>query len=313
MAVRQWSFESSGGMTPLAQPPIPPMRMDEGIFAATGLIVPKKKRLLYDPRDDGMDLPFGGGGGGAVWRGNEPAGMTTVHDTAFNAEPQTGWFEFGDVGIASDAAAPQSPPSVREYTFSTGFTGGGSPGSMESNNGNGNFNFHEMYFCTAVKYSSNWWSHSSGVNKQFHGWTDNGNKMVITAFGKDANGSTPDQGDMFPVITFQGIVAGGNQNGTAGRYPLDLTQPGLAPYVRGQWHQLEVHAVKNTNGNADADVRLWFDGVLRAHATGIQITSTNSVWERFQISAIWGGTGNTVPSPGQTLRIDHMYLSGKGP
>ena len=230
--------------------------------------------------------------GGAVWRGNEPGGLALVSDQPFNSIASNSWRDEAGT-IISDASAPQSPNNVFEISFPSGYGGGSAPGGADMD-----LNLSALYFSIYVKYSSNWEGHPpEGINKLVHLWINGGNLCVISAEGQ---GSDP----LYPAITFQSIIGGGNQGGGAfGQYKSPT------PISRGQWHLLEVLANKNTSGQANGSVYLYVDGVLVAQATGIQLTSAGNNWNMLQISPIWGGTGGTVTNT-QSLRVDHIYVSG---
>jgi len=231
--------------------------------------------------------------GGAVWRGNEPGGLTMVSDQPFNSMPSNSWRTEGG-SIVSDPSAPQSPNNVFEINFPAGYGGGYSPGGADMD-----VNDSTLYFSVNVKYSLNWEGHPpEGINKIMHLWINGGNLCVISAEGQ---GSDP----LYPAITFQSIIGGGNQGGGAfGMY----TSP--TPISRGVWHLIEVVATKNTSGQRNGSVYLYVDGVLVAQATGIQLTAAGNNWNMLQIAPIWGGTGGAVTNA-QSLRLDHIYVSGR--
>jgi hypothetical protein len=202
----------------------------------------------------------------------------------------------------SDVAAPKSPNSVLEIVFPGGFPGGNAPGAVEKFIPNPT----TLYMSAWVKYSSNYQGHNTSVNKIFHFWINDaagaGNHLIIAAHGVGS-------GPLIPTISLQGIQGGGNNvGGTSGTYEANVVPS--AQFIRGQWHKLEAIAIANTGSSANGSVQLFFDGVLVARCSGIEFVNTNNVWGDFTISPTWGGEGDTVINT-MSLRIDHVYLSGK--
>jgi uncharacterized protein YjdB len=232
--------------------------------------------------------PPGGG-----WRGHEPSGFTFLSDQPFNSVPSNGWIGYYTWGIVSDPTAPQSPNSVLEFNYLPGFTSGISPGQVDYQTIP---NYRQVYVSMYVKLSSNWQGErTSGMSKiAFVG----SGKVVLRA---DGFGS----GTLLAGIYLQGIVAGGTtDNGTTGIFtsPIEL--------VRGRWHLLEVLTVANTGNNRDGSVTLWVDGALASSATGIEFEVGGPTWTLVDEDPIWGG-GSDVVTSAMSLRVDHIYLSGK--
>jgi uncharacterized protein YjdB len=235
---------------------------------------------------------------------NEPAGLTAITDRPFNSTTPTyaagedGWWDSnnGTLQIIQDATAPRSPNSVARMVFSGGISGGYAPATLERP-----VSARTIYAASWVKFSSNWQSHASGVNKILHFWIGGGNKLVITAAGYVATGP------LTARISLQGIVSGGNNadGGISGTYESSKQ------FVRGQWHKIEVIAVANTTGANDGTVKLYLDGVLAVQCSGIRFTSASSpTWTLVSWAPVWGGTGGTVTSTMYEY-MDHIYLSGK--
>jgi uncharacterized protein YjdB len=236
--------------------------------------------------------------GGSV----EPPGMTLIADRAFNSTTssygpgEAGWWDSGNgaLSIIQDATAPKSPTNVARMTFNGGMGGGYAPSTLERP-----VSGTTVYAAAWVKFSPNWQSHLSGVNKMFHFWIGGGNKLVITAAGYVPTGP------LTARISLQGIASGGNNNdgGVSGTYE------SIVQFVRGQWHKVEVIAVANANG-ANGSVKLYVDGVLAAQCSGIQFSSGSPSWSLVSWSPTWGGTGGTVTSTMYEY-LDHFYLSSK--
>jgi hypothetical protein len=237
--------------------------------------------------------------GGSV----EPPGLTMISNRAFNSTTasygpgEDGWWDSdnGALAIVQDATAPQSPSNVARMTFSGGMSGGYAPSTLERQ-----VNATTLYVAAWVKFSSNWQSHLSGVNKILHFWIGGGNKLVITAAGYDPVGPLTGR------ISLQGVVSGGNNNdgGITGTYESNLQ------FVRGAWTKIEVIAVANTSGAANGSVKLYLNGVLATQCSGIKFTNdTNPGFTLFSWAPVWGGTGDTVSSTMYEY-MDHVYISG---
>jgi hypothetical protein len=237
--------------------------------------------------------------GGSV----EPAGMTMISDRPFNSTTPTytagedGWWDSdnGSLAIIQDATAPKSPNNVAQMVFNAGINGGYAPSTLERQvSGN------TMYVAAWVKFSSNWQSHNSSVNKILHFWIGGGNKLVITAAGYQA------YGPLTARISLQGVVSGGNNNdgGITGTYE------STAQFVRGAWTKIEVIAVGNSPGANDGSVKLYINGTLATQCSGIQFASGGGGFTLISWAPVWGGTGDTVQ---QTMYeyMDHIYISGK--
>jgi uncharacterized protein YjdB len=234
---------------------------------------------------------------------NEPAGMTLVSSRPFNSTTATytagedGWWDsdHGSLAIIQDASAPRSAPNIARMTFNAGINGGYAPSTLERQ-----INGNTMYVAAWVRYSSNWQSHNSSVNKILHFWIGGGNKLVITA------ASYTPYGPLTARISLQGVVSGGNNNdgGITGTYN------STAEFVRGQWTKIEVVAVANTPGSNNGSVKLYINGALATQCSGIQFYSGGGPFQLLQWAPVWGGTGDTVQ---QTMYedMDHVYISQK--
>jgi len=234
-----------------------------------------------------------------TWRGNEPAGMTFIDERPFNSVTEGDsphapfWFMAGG-SIVSDATAPQSPGNVIRATYPTGFIGGSA--SMQTGVEGQGISNRTFYITWWAKYSSNWFGHLTGVNKQCY-FAANGSagQAFFEANGVGINA-------LRPVMVLQS------------GYATDATfYPNLVPGAtvpRNKWFNVEIVLVGNTAGNSDGSFDWYIDGVHVGHASGLLITPTATGWDRFNFDPIWGGAGDIIPAT-QTLDLDHVYLSGK--
>lgn len=254
---------------------------------------------------------FRGSVGGALWRPNEPVGMTVLSDRAFDAMNELGWSDTsgagsappGSIAIASDATAPKSPSNILRATFPIGFTSGGDgPGSSDKGISPTK---RTIYVCYYVKLSSNFYGHDSGVNKQFYCYDSGDNPWFYFTASGTANNA------LVPTIAFQSISSAGD---------FDLG-PNLVPGAvlrRNFWELIEVVATGNTAGNADGDIDVYLNGVHVSSKAGMPggnplkyTAAGDCLWNRFHYTTIWGGVGGpTVPAT-MTMDWDHCYLSVK--
>jgi uncharacterized protein YjdB len=233
----------------------------------------------------------------------EPAGMTKVSDRAFNSTTaiytagEDGWWDSdsGQLAIVQDATAPKSPSNVARMVFEAGMGGGYAPSTLERGVGG-----TTVYVAAWVKFSPNWQSHLSSVNKIIHMWINGANRLVITAASYDPTGP------LTARISLQGIVSGGNNadGGISGTYESNVQ------FVRGQWHKIEVIAVANTSGASNGSVKLYIDGNLATQCSGIRFVTGAGSWDLISWSPTWGGTGDTVKATMYEY-MDHFYISQK--
>jgi uncharacterized protein YjdB len=229
----------------------------------------------------------------------EPTGMTTLTERPFSAMNEDGWSNMGDYSIQADATAPYSPSSVGQIRFPAGFGSGNAPAVLEKVWSGTN---KILYVSFWVKFSSNWDGNDAGVNKIFHFWIGDSNRLVLNARGTGS-------GTLTAEVELQGIVAGGNYD--AGKTA--LFEPNLGPsgtIVRGQWLHWEAIFTGNSSGTADGKVEWWINGAKVGSYSGLQFTSGTGIWQEMEWSPTYGGSGAAVPAT-QYQWIDHLRVSGK--
>jgi uncharacterized protein YjdB len=236
-------------------------------------------------------------GSGPTWRGNEPAGMTSINERGFNAlNEDPAWENLSAPGasIATDATAPHSPSSVLRINYPAGFIGGGSPESTEILTGD----FRVYYFCYWVKHSANWQGHVTGVSKHGYVWMGNNPLFVYEAEGVGS-------GPLHTRMALQGVVAEPNADGWYGQNLLPN-----ATFTRGQWDYVEILLTGNTAGTKDGALDVYLNGAHVSHWTGIQYSTATTAWTLSRIYPVWGGIGDVVNAD-QYIEWDHIYMSGK--
>jgi len=230
----------------------------------------------------------------------EPTGMTTLTERPFSALNEDGWTNTGTpyYTIQSDASAPQSPSSVGQILFPAGFGSGNAPAVLEKVWASG---IKTLYVGFWLKLSSNWVGNDAGVNKIFHFWIGDSNRLFLNAHGAG-------NGTLTAEVWLQRIVAGGNyDSGTTADFAPNLGVSAVIP--RGQWVHWEMVFTANSSGAADGKVEWWLNGQKVGSYGGIQFVSGAGTWQEMEWSPTYGGFGNPVPV-NQTMSIDHLRVSG---
>lgn len=237
----------------------------------------------------------GGGGGGVVWRANEPAGSVLAFERRFDTT--AGAFS-GDLAVVSDASAPQSPPNILRATLRAGQNDQSSLYLYEDSTDE----FTTAYVAYWARYSANWQGHSTGVNKEFYFWTNGDSPSMYF----DASGGG--NGDLTPRIETQAAIA--TPLG-AGEVHLDPNLVPTARIIRSQWQLREIVLKANTAGNTNGACDFYLDNLHIGSYSGIQWRSATCFWDLVRQTSFWGGnTGETAPAD-QWIEIDHFYVSGK--
>ena len=82
--------------------------------------------------------------------------------------------------------------------------------------------------------------------------------------------------------------------------------------TRNQWYQLEWLLVQESAaGAADGHCTMWKDGTMTSQITGVSWqASGSSTWSQFELLHYWGGTGDTISTPGACYVLtDSLYVS----
>jgi hypothetical protein len=234
-----------------------------------------------------------------IWP-NAPPGFQNVSSEGFNALTEDGWATLqrdttngSGASIASDVAAPVSPPNVLQYTFGTGFQGGHTPGVTYYDLA---VPVKETYFGFWWKPSDPWQNHvASGVNKL--GFlltrataTDGG--IVIIMFSSGG------------PYTVQ-VITEFPPSGDIRRLPPNLA---ATPVTLGVWHRVEWYVkYSSTPTTPDGATRWWLDGVPQASYSDLKMPA-DSGFSEYQLAPTWGGTGGTKIER-DFFCYDHAYIS----
>lgn len=245
------------------------------------------------------------------WRANEPRGMVTLTDRAFDAVSEPGWTHTPSgrtdgtqarFEIVRAPDAPVSPPNVGRIIFPRGHTGSGSS-SYNVHVGHRIATPRRLYLALALRVSDNWYGHSgSSVNKVLYiGHT----MLLLIRGGRDR--------PLYVRIGTQGV---GNRN-LDWDSEANLAKPRAeqAELVRGQWRNVEILIDMGTRGRPDGAVRVWIDGVLTHDFQGVQTLQAAS-GQYGEIGSvrwhpIYGGQGGVDVPADQWQEIDHFYISAE--
>jgi hypothetical protein len=210
-------------------------------------------------------------------------------------------------GVAAPRNAPTSPSGIGEALYPAGFSSSGiAPGIVWSNDFTGN-GWSGLYLSFTVQLSSNWVSHSSGVNKVVIANIDGHPMFVASA----ANGS-------YWQMRLQDLEA--DPKGAARNLEPNLAS---APVTKGLWQRVEVQLVANTPGQANGVVRVWLtsfgsDGspvsgptkVTEYTNVGWVASGHSTSWNKASWNPIWGGTGGANVPVQQYMWMDQLAIGG---
>jgi hypothetical protein len=237
---------------------------------------------------------------------HQPAGFTLFTERAFNSKASSsndnagaeGWLA-GDesqwplFSIVQDPTAPKSPGSVGQMKYPAGWSPGYAPGYADKNFTGSST---KVYMSIWVKLSSNFYGHSSYVNKMLFMWMAGQPKLILSA---DGPGTSP----LVPSIRIQD-----SPDTQDHRWPNVVTS---AQIVRGQWQHWEVLVSANTPGQANGQVQWWIDGQLVSDYRNINLAGSGEspAWQIFQWGPTWGGMGGANVPADQYVWWDHVYVS----
>jgi hypothetical protein len=230
--------------------------------------------------------------------------MTVGTERAFNCQPgsqcENDWESDGRFALASDTTAPLSPPNVGQITFPAGFQGGSAAGRSWP----GGLRSRTLHVAAWLRFSPNFQSHATGINKVFHFFIDDVNRLFFQANG----------GGLAPAIGLQQLAAPFN-NGAGHVGTAVLLSPNLDPgarMTRGQWHRVDLLLRGNTPGVANGAVMAFLNGRKVLDHEGIMFAAEggDGRWRGFNWSPTWGGTGDLVAEE-MYIQLDHIVISGK--
>jgi uncharacterized protein YjdB len=225
---------------------------------------------------------------------NAPSSYPAISDQPFDLLNSlswaTSWNTAGNMAIAVDATAPQSPSNVLQFTYPAGMAGGSAP-AME----------YRDFPLAKHLYGGFWWK----ANANWQGHNSNVNKLAFVYLATGA-------GDV--ALEFYGPPGGPYDLRAALELINADTRFFLVPNVTnvpvtvGSWHKIEWQLEYNTTTSpANGIVRWWMDGTLIGQYTDILFPTTGM--EEFQLSPTWGGVGD-VKTQTDHFWYDHVYLAG---
>ena len=235
---------------------------------------------------------------------NQPAGLTIIRNTPFDAIPGDNWFynypDFNPgAGITTDASAPRSPANVSMQRFPAGLVGGngGGYGSVWTNLGGP----HEVtYYCFYFKTDANFEQHP--VLTKIAWFQVPGNNIFLAlkgsgSFNISLNWQWPD-GD-----------ADNSHLGFVGSGFID----GSRSFARDQWVQVEVaYKPSTTRTSRDGYYCSWLNGAQSACTNQLNTPDSYAngrlkTWYASNLT-VWGGTGSTKTRD-SFLYFDHWRIA----
>ena len=234
---------------------------------------------------------------------NQPAGLTIIRNTPFDAIPGDNWFysypDFNPgAGITTDASAPRSPANVSMQRFPAGLVGGngGGYGSIWTNlDGPHEVTYYCFYFKTDAAYEQ----HPVGTKLA---WFQAPSNNLFLMF----------KGDPFNIsLNWQWAQADADNShlGFGGSGYLDGTQY----FGRNQWVQVEVvYKPSTTKTSRDGYYCAWLNGVVSSCTNQLNTpdgysTGRLKTWYATNLT-IWGGTGSTKTRDSY-IYFDHWRIA----
>lgn len=230
---------------------------------------------------------------------------TLITERAFDclmpAQCESDWDFAGNFQIVQDSTAPVSSPNVGQITYAAGFVGGSGAANVYPRS----FSYRTLHVSIWIRFSENFQSHATGINKIMHFFVNGLNRVFLQANGAD----------LALAFGVQQLAApfdvGNGQVGTAAILPPNASSQ-LTTFTRGQWHRVDLILVANTPGVANGSVMAFLDGrkVNSYHGLMFVESGGNGFWEGMNWNPTWGGTGDTVNQK-MSMQIDHLILRGR--
>ncbi len=209
-------------------------------------------------------------------------------------------------GVFAPGSPPASPPYVGEIAYPTGFAGGGAPGNLQAADFS-SAGYTHLYIAMTIQLSSNYYGHSSGVNKTIYAWIHNNPCFYLAAYGIGSG-----------TLTWQMRLQNLGLGTSAVNLPANLGQD--ATVTRGSWQRVELELISNTPGAFDGVARMWLttynsSGDIVSGPTkvaeytnvGWSGAGQSATWNYIQWTPIWGGVGGTIPAQ-QYQWMDRLAL-----
>ena len=214
---------------------------------------------------------------------------------------------YAPAGVAAPKNPPGSPYNIGEVIYPAGFSSSGiAPGIVWSKDFTTN-GWSGLYLSFTVQLSSNWVSHSSGINKVVIANIDGQPMFVASA----TNGT-------YWQMRLQDLEA--DPKGASRNLDPNL---GSATVTKGLWQRVEVQLVANTPGQANGIVRVWLTNygssgqVLSGPTKVTEYTNVGWVasghstsWNKGSWNPIWGGTGGANVAVQQYMWMDQLAIGG---
>jgi hypothetical protein len=211
-------------------------------------------------------------------------------------------------GVASPKNPPASAYGIGEMVYPAGFSSSGiAPGIVWSQDFTGN-GWTGLFLSFTVQLSSNWVSHSSGVNKVVIANID-GHPMFVASAQSGSSWQ----------VRLQDLEA--DPAGSARNLDANLAS---APVTKGLWQRVDVQLVTNTPGQANGIVRMWLTSynssgqvvsgptkVSEYSNVGWVASGHSTAWNKASWNPIWGGSGGSNVPVQQYMWMDQFAIGGK--
>lgn len=220
---------------------------------------------------------------------HEPSSYSLIADEPWNILSPLNWIlEFGTAAITVDLTAPESPPSVLQFTYPSGMTGGVAPGTFDYPLSGQ----HQLYVGMWWKPSNPWQGHVTGSNKLQYAFTNEHGSITMVMYGPVGG---PYEMRVYPQFSTSAGV---------------WLVPNVAtvPIQLGAWHRLEWQLVYSTDSaTANGICRWWVDGTLVGDYENLIFPSEGLT--AYKIAPVWGGVDDTKHET-DYYWIDQVHLSG---
>jgi hypothetical protein len=244
---------------------------------------------------------------------NEPAGMTTVTERFFTGLDELGWQDRDtDLGAGRLAFVDDQPDFTRSDSaararYNTSTDGGNAPVLMERGfTGKGT-----LYLDFDWKVSSNYFGHSSGVNKI---WFITAGSSASAPIVVSATGDST--GPLILQVRLQACPPNIGGNNASGAQSISIRN-----VVRDSVYRVEIVAIMNTYDSANGTLQVWVNGTQHVNRTNMAYKGTdgssevglNAKFNTVKFNNTWGGTGGTYPaaySPAY-MWVSYAYISTK--
>lgn len=218
---------------------------------------------------------------------NEPPELSLVADESWDRIGDPWTLLWGTATLATDSAAPGSPPSVLRIEFPAGFIGGAAPGTEALTLPRA----RAVYVGLWWKASDPWQGHPSNCNKIQYLFAAPHGSMSMMLYG------TP--GGPYELRVFP------DWHG-------EWLRPNVAevPVTLGRWHRIEWLVTTDPARPApNGVVRWWLDGVLIGDHARVRLAGGPFI--EYRVAPVWGGAEAVPKRATDYFLYDHTRVSAR--